>query len=288
MQPRHEFVQCLSPAGFHRMAYVEWGAPDNPEVLICVHGLTRVARDFDRLARALADRYRVICPDVVGRGGSDWLAEPAHYGIPQYAADMVALIARTGAAQVDWVGTSMGGLIGIALAGQARAPIRRLVINDVGPRLGAAAIARIGSYVGQAVDFADLDEAVRYVSVAAAPFGLKTVEDWRELVAPTLRPRADGRLVLHYDPNIAVPFRAVSAEAAAASEALMWTLYDRITARTLLVRGERSDLLSRETATEMASRGPHPRVVEVPEVGHAPTFMPSNEIALVREFLLGG
>jgi pimeloyl-ACP methyl ester carboxylesterase len=288
MQPRQDFVQCLSPAGFHRMAYVEWGAADNPQVLICVHGLTRLSRDFDRLARALADHYRVICPDVVGRGASDRLANPAQYGIPQYAADMVALIARCGAQVVDWVGTSMGGLIGIALAGQARAPIRQLVLNDVGPRLGPAALARIAGYVSRTEDFADLDEAARYVSQVAAPFGLKTIDEWRELVAPTLRPRADGRLVFHYDPAIAVPFGAVTPESAAAAEAATWALYDRITARTLLVRGAQSDLLLPETAAEMAARGPRPRVVEVPEVGHAPTLMPAAEIAPVRDFLLEG
>jgi len=269
------------------MAYVEWGDPHNPDVLMCVHGLTRLGRDFDRLARALADRYRVVCPDVVGRGQSDWLRDPAYYAIPQYVSDMVALIARLDVERVDWVGTSMGGLIGIAVAGQTGAPIRQLVINDVGPRLGPAAIARIGSYVGQPVSFADLDEAVDYVSVAAAPFGLKTRADWTELVAPTLHD-VGGRLAFRYDPAIAVPFRNTTPQAAAAGEAATWALYDRIKARTLLVRGAQSDLLTAETAAEMAARGPRPRVVEIPGVGHAPTFMPAQEIQPVRDFLLGG
>ena len=151
--PRLRQVKCLSPAGFHRMAYAEWGDPRNGRVLVCVHGLTRVGRDFDRLARALATHYRVVCPDVVGRGRSDWLRDPNFYVIPQYVADTVALIARLDVDEVDWVGTSMGGLIGIALAGQPEAPIRRLVINDVGPRLDAAAIARIGTYLGAPVSF---------------------------------------------------------------------------------------------------------------------------------------
>jgi pimeloyl-ACP methyl ester carboxylesterase len=265
------------------MAYAEWGDAGNPDVLMCVHGLTRMGRDFDRLARAMADRYRVVCPDVVGRGASDWLREPAYYAVPQYVSDMVALLARLDVEQVDWVGTSMGGLIGIALAGQAGSPVRQLVINDVGP----AAIARIGSYVGQPVSFASIDEAVDYQSVTAAPFGLKTREEWRELVAPTLR-EVDGRLVFRYDPAIAAPFRTTTPEAAAAGEAATWALYDRITARTLLVRGAQSDLLSRETAAEMAARGPRPRVAEIPDVGHAPTFMPASQIEPVREFLLEG
>jgi pimeloyl-ACP methyl ester carboxylesterase len=267
------------------MAYAEWGDADNPNVLLCVHGLTRMGRDFDRLARAMADRYRVVCPDVVGRGHSDWLRNPAYYAIPQYVADMVTLIARLNVEQVDWVGTSMGGLIGIGLAGQAGSPIRQLVINDVGPRLGPVAIARIGSYVGQPVSFASIEEAADAQSVTAAPFGLKTREEWRELVAPTLR-QVDGHYVFRYDPSIAVPFKTTTPEAAAAGEAATWSLYDRISARTLLVRGAQSDLLTPETAAEMASRGPRPRVVEVPEVGHAPTFMPAGEIQLVRDFLI--
>jgi pimeloyl-ACP methyl ester carboxylesterase len=285
IQPRLRDVKCLSPAGFHRMAYAEWGAPDNPRVLVCVHGLTRIGRDFDRLARALASDYRVVCPDVVGRGRSDWLRDPNYYVIPQYVSDMVVLIARLEVEAVDWVGTSMGGLIGIALAGQADAPVRRLVINDVGPRLDAAAIARIGTYLGAPVSFATVDEAVDYVSVVAAPFGLKKREDWRELVEPALR--ADGkRWVLHYDPRIAVPFKSVTPEGAAVGEAAMWKLYDAIRGPTLIVRGEHSDLLTRETLADMQSRGPHPAAAEVPGVGHAPTFMFDHEIALVRDFLL--
>ncbi len=258
--PRLRHVKCLSPAGFHRMAYAEWGAPDNPRVLVCVHGLTRVGRDFDRLARALASHYRVVCPDVVGRGRSDWLRDPSYYVVPQYVADMVALIARLDVEEVDWVGTSMGGLIGIAVAGQAEAPIRRLVINDVGPRLDAAAIARIGTYLGAPVSFATVDEAIDYVSVVAAPFGVKQREDWRELVEPALR--RDGE------------------------RAAMWKLYDAIRGPTLIVRGEHSDLLTRETLFEMQARHPSAQGAEVPGVGHAPTFMFENEIALVRDFLV--
>ncbi|HSQ10088.1 MAG TPA: alpha/beta hydrolase [Burkholderiaceae bacterium] len=285
MEPRSHHVNCLSPAGFHRMAYVEWGDADNPKVLLCVHGLTRMGRDFDRLARAMADRYRIVCPDVVGRGHSEWLRESAFYAIAQYASDMVALIARLDVEQVDWVGTSMGGLIGIALAGQVASPIRQLVLNDVGPRLGPLAIARIGSYVGQPVSFASMEEAIDYQSVTAAPFGLRTREDWRELVTPSMR-QVDGRYVFRYDPAIAVPFKSATPQVAAAGEAATWALYDRITARTLLVRGAQSDLLTPETAAEMSARGPRPRVAEIPDVGHAPTFMHESEIQLVREFLL--
>jgi len=269
----------------HSVAYTEWGDADNPRVLMCVHGLTRLSRDFDRLARALASHYRVVCPDVVGRGRSDWLRNPAHYVVPQYVADMVTLIARLGVDEVDWVGTSMGGLIGISLAGQPGSSIKRLVINDVGPRLDAAAIARIGGYVGVPVSFASVDDAVDYISKVAAPFGLTRRQDWVELVEPTLR-RAGERWVLHYDPNIAVPFKAVTPEIAAAAEAATWKLYDQIACPTLVVRGAHSDLLSHETLVEMMQRGPRATAVEVPGVGHAPTFMHEHEIAIVRDFLL--
>jgi len=210
-----------------------------------------------------------------------------HYGIPQYVADMVVLIARLNVGAVDWVGTSMGGLIGIALAGQLNSPIRRLVINDVGPRLDAAAVSRIGSYVGAPLTFTSVDQAVDYISMVAAPFGLTRRQDWRELVEPGLK-RQGANWILHYDPQIAVPFKAVSPEKAAADEAILWSLYDNIRCPTLVLRGENSDLLSRSTAAEMQGRGPRAELAEIAGVGHAPTLMLPHEMALVRDFLLSG
>ena len=267
------------------MAYTEWGDAHNPRVLVCVHGLTRLGRDFDRLARALPE-YRVVCPDVVGRGRSNYLRDPAYYVIPQYVADMVTLIARLDVEHVDWLGTSMGGLIGIGLAGQSNSPIHRLIINDVGPRLDAAAVARIGDYVGAAVSFTSVDQAVDYISTIAAPFGLTRREDWRELVEPGLKREGD-KWLLHYDPQIAVPFKASTPERTSNDESMLWALYDRIRCPTLVIRGAKSDLLSRETLQEMAARGPKATTREIPGVGHAPTLMLENEIAVVREFLLG-
>lgn len=280
-------VQCLSPAGLHTMRYTQWGDPRNPRVLICVHGLTRVGRDFDRLARVLCDRYRVVCPDVVGRGRSDWLRDPAHYVLKQYVADMVTLIARLDVEQVSWVGTSMGGLIGIGLAGLSQSPIARLVLNDVGPRLEVPALARIGAYVGQAVRFASLEQATEYLRSIASGFAMRSDVEWREITASVLKPDDDA-FVLHYDPAINVPIRALTPELILAGEQMLWQLYDAIGCPTLLLRGENSDLLTAVSAAEMSARGPHPRVVTVAGVGHAPMLFDPAQIEAVREFLLEG
>lgn len=285
--PRQGSVLCLSPAGFHRMAYTEWGDRTNPAVLLCVHGLARLGRDFDVLAQAMADRYRVVCPDVVGRGASDRLRDPQHYHIGQYASDMVTLIARLDVDHVHWLGTSMGGLIGISVAGQPGSPVTKFVINDVGPTLNAAALQRIGAYLGQPVRFDSVDAAVAYVTQISAPFGLKTPEEWRAITEPALRRDGDG-WVLHYDPRIAEPFRQVTPEMAAAAEAATWALWDNIRCPTLLTRGAQSDLLTRETADQMTRRGPKAKLVEFAGVGHAPMFMHDDQIGVVRDFLLNG
>ena len=285
VDPRQSSVQCLSPSGMHRMAYVEWGDPDNRNVLICAHGLTRVGRDFDRLARAVVDRYRVVCPDVVGRGNSDWLRDPSGYVVPQYVADMVTLIARLDVDSVHWLGTSMGGLIGMTLAGQPGSPIKRLVLNDVGPRIDAQGVQRIGEYVGKSMHFASSDEAVDYITLISLGFGLRSRDEWREITETVLRPDGDG-YKLHYDPRLALPIKAMTPEIAAAGQAALWKFYDQISCPTLVVRGEKSDLLSRETAVAMTQRGPHARLVEFAGVGHAPMFFDPAQIGAVRDFLL--
>lgn len=289
-EPRLNHVQCLTARGLHRMAYWEWGDPANDQVVVCVHGLTRQGRDFDTLARALCARVRVVCPDVVGRGRSDRLTDPMAYAVPTYVADMVTLLARLEARTLDWVGTSMGGLIGLSLAAlpaQGGNPLRRLVVNDVGPRIEPASLARIGAYLGQRLRFASLDEAVDHQMTIAAGFGPHTREQWRALTAPLLVPDGAGGLVLHYDPAIALPFAAVSAEQAAAGEAALWAAWDRITARTLLLRGAESDLLAHATALAMTRRGPCAELVEFAGVGHAPMLVQPEQVAVVRDFLLG-
>ena len=285
IEPTLRHVQCLDPKGLHRMAYWQWGDPANPRVLVCVHGLSRQGRDFDTLAQALVDRYRVVCPDMVGRGRSDFLSDPAGYQIPTYVADMVTLVARLDVERVDWVGTSMGGLIGMGLASLPNGPIGRLVLNDVGPVIEYAALARIGGYLGAPASWASLDEAADALWTISQGFGPLTREQWLALTAPMLK--ADGvRWKPHYDPAIALPFKAITPELAAAGQAALWQAYDAIRCPTLLLRGADSDLLSRGTARAMTERGPRARLREFAGVGHAPMLVAPDQIQAVREFLL--
>jgi pimeloyl-ACP methyl ester carboxylesterase len=291
---RQHCVKCLSPAGFHHMAYVEWGDPRNPRVLVCVHGLTRCGRDFDFLAQSLSAEYRVVCPDVVGRGMSDWLRQPMHYSVPQYAQDMTTLLARLDVEQVDWLGTSMGGMIGMALAAQPHpdpGPIRRLILNDVGPVIAAAALARIGEYLATPPEFASLAEAEHYIRTVAAPFGKLTDAQWQHLTRHVVKSIPAGTFALRYDPGIAAPFQAAMAVPGAQNgevrDVELWPLYDAISCPTLAIRGERSDLLSREALAAMRERGPRAATVEIAGVGHAPMFLDDGQVAVVRDFLRG-
>jgi len=291
LEAKIKSVQCVSLAGLHQMSYKEWGAADNPQVLLCVHGVTRVGDDFDAMARALAADYRVICPDVVGRGRSDWLRNPQLYRLPQYVADMVTLLARvldgTPGRQVDWFGTSMGGLIGLGLASLPGNPIRKLILNDIGPVLDPGALLRIGDYIGQDMRFQSFDEGAKFIRDVSLPFGPHTDDEWRKLASDVLRQDKDGQWIRHYDMGLALPFRSATPESAQADEAMLWAAYDAVTCDTLLVRGAESDLLSRETAHSMTQRGPKAKLVEIAGVGHAPTFIHDDQIAIARNYLLG-
>ncbi|MDP3820618.1 MAG: alpha/beta hydrolase [Burkholderiales bacterium] len=284
-EPRLNSVQCISARGLHRMAYWEWGDATNPRVLVCVHGLARQGRDFDTLARSLCGEYRVVCPDVVGRGRSDALADPMGYQISAYVADMVTLVARLNGETVHWVGTSMGGLIGLGLASLPNSPIAKLVMNDVGPTIQAEALRRIGTYLGAPVRWNSLEEAADYLLSISKGFGPHTREQWLALTRPMLKVDGDG-FKPHYDPNIAQPFKAVTPEMAAAGEAFLWYSFDAVRCPTLLLRGAGSDLLTRDTALAMTQRGPKARLVEFAGVGHAPTLVAADQIDVVREFLL--
>ena len=282
-EPRRRSVQCASSKGLHRIAYLEWGDPRNKDVLVCVHGLARSSRDFEELARALCGHFRVACPDLAGRGDSDRLADPTLYVVPQYVSDMVTLIARLDAESVNWVGTSLGGLVGMALAAQPGAPIKRLVLNDVGPVIAKAALERIAMYLGQAPAFPSVEEAEKYVRAVSAPFGPHTESQWRFLTETWIRKDAEGKWRPHYDPRIADEYKRTLP----AQDIELWYLYDAIRCPTMVLRGAQSDLLSRQTAEAMARRGPKAKVVEIAGVGHAPTLLNPDQIGIVRDFLHG-
>ena len=286
MQVTRKTLQCLSPSGLHSISYKEWGAPDNARVLVCVHGLTRVADDFDALAADLCQHYRVICPDIVGRGHSGRLRNALHYQLPQYVSDMVSLLARAQADSVDWVGTSMGGLIGIGLAALEGNPIGKLVLNDVGPNLNPTALARIADYVGQDVRFDSYAEASKYIRAISASFGPHSEAQWDKLARDVLRQNSEGQWVRHYDLALAQAFAATTPEMVSAGQAMLWAAYDAIRSQTFVLRGAESDLLSAATAAEMTQRGPRAQLLELAGVGHAPTLVDPVQIAAVREFLL--
>ncbi len=281
-----------------RLAYWQWGRPDAPHAVVCVHGLTRQGRDFDVLAEALlaaaGGNLRVICPDIAGRGESDRLADARHYLIPTYVGDMVKLLAhlhrQSPLTVLDWVGTSMGGLIALGLCGSPDlplpVPVRRLVMNDIGPAIEWGALERLRTYVGRMGPYATEQEAVQALSAVSASFGPHTPQQWLALTRPMLRALPEGGFGLHYDPGIAVPSASLTEDIARQAEGAMWQLWDRITAQTLLVRGAESDLLSAQTALAMTQRGPRARLVEFSGVGHAPTFVPRDQVDTVVSFLL--
>jgi pimeloyl-ACP methyl ester carboxylesterase len=280
------------------MAYWQWGEASAGHAVVCVHGLARQGRDFDVLAQGLLARsdgpLRIVCPDVVGRGRSDWLKDPMGYGVPTYVADMLALLAQLNAQaplrSLDWLGTSMGGVIGMGVCGTPNlplpVPVRRLVLNDVGPAIEWKALQRIGTYLGKAGRFETVEEAAAAMWAISTSFGPHTPEQWLSLSRPMVKALPEGGFTLHYDPAIAVPLRALTQDAAAQGQAALWQLYDHITARTLITRGADSDLLSQETALAMTQRGPKARLVEFEGVGHAPTFVAGNQIEAVASFLL--
>jgi pimeloyl-ACP methyl ester carboxylesterase len=278
------------------MAYWEWGNPQSTHVVLCVHGLSRQGRDFDVLAQGLCDKagneIRVVCPDVAGRGQSEWLKDPASYQIPTYAADMMALLAQLKPATLDWVGTSMGGLIGMVVCGHPDVvlpvPVRRLVLNDVGPVIQWQALQRIGQYLGRTGRFPTLQAAADAMWAVSSTFGPHTPAQWLALSRHMVKPTgdADGSLTLHYDPAIAIPISAMTQESSALNDAALWALYDHISANTLLTRGAQSDLLTVETAVAMTQRGPKARLVEFEGVGHAPTFNAADQVQTVASFLL--
>lgn len=303
-QPVLDYVTCSSPSGLHRMAYWQWGDPDNTAVLLCVHGLTRTGRDFDLLAQALQDDYRIICPDIVGRGKSDWLIDPAAYAVPQYIADVITLIAKLNPATVDWLGTSMGGLIGLGLAGAlsfSRAlrpdrggfglptandiPLNRMILNDIGPVLDLSGLSRIGDYVGQEQVFDDFAAATDYVRTTSPGFGQFDDAGWAAISEHVFN-QINGKWYKHYDLRMSEAFAAQTPEIIHASEAMLWQAWSSLPGKSLILRGADSDILSAATAQDMLAKNQNAALVEFANVGHAPMLRDTEQIQAVRDFLL--
>lgn len=277
-----------SPEGPKNLAYREWGDPDNPHVLLCVHGLTRISADFEYMAGEISNRVRVVAADMPGRGRSDWLNTGESYVVPTYVMACMGLIAHLKPATLDWFGTSMGGLIGMAYAslpeGVAPCPVRKLILNDVGPTLSIEALRRIALYVGKKVEFETLEAARAAIKAISLPFGPHSDAQWNTLCDSVLVQK-DGKWTAHYDPAIGEAFQNITEETVANNQAALWAAYDAIAADTLVVRGELSDLLSQQTLEHMATRGPKAKTVEIPGVGHAPTFMHADQVKIVKDFL---
>ena len=273
-------VHVEGPGRRYGLSYADWGSPGAARTVVCVHGLTRNGRDFDHLARVLAGDRRVICPDIAGRGLSDPLTDPEHYALPTYVAHMVQLLSRLGLDEVDWVGTSMGGLIGMGVAAVEASPIRRLVLNDIGPFLPKPALQRINSYLGLDLRFASLDALEAHLREIHAGFGPLTDAEWRHLAEYSAARREDGRFGLNYDQRLGQPMKTGPIE-----DVDLWPVWDQIRCPVLVVRGISSDLLLAETAAEMTRRGPRAEVVEVDGTGHAPALMAKDQIAIVRSWL---
>lgn len=282
VRPRHGQVSGVSRLSFHRIAYTEWGPEDARRVVVCVHGLSRQGRDFDRLAAFLAQHdYRIICPDLPGRGRSDWLKDPDEYGLPQYCVDMTVLLASLHAESVDWIGTSLGGLIGMVMAALPGSPIRRLVVNDIGPFLPWSALYRIGTYLRQMpTEFPDFAAANAYYREILSTFGELGDDDWRHLIEHSIERTDNGRYRMLCDPGIARAFRP-----GLLYNLNLWKYWDAIQCPTLLLRGEHSDLLPRDTAQQLTMRGPLATLVEIPGCGHAPPLLTQEQIDIIADGL---
>jgi pimeloyl-ACP methyl ester carboxylesterase len=274
-------IQVEGPEGDYGLSYAEWGSPGAARAIICVHGLTRNGRDFDHLAAVLQDQARVICPDIVGRGLSDPLGNPEHYALPTYVAHMLQMLDKLSLAEVDWVGTSMGGLIGMGVAASG-APIRRLVLNDIGPFIRKAALERINMYLGLSLSFASLEALEAHLREIHAGFGTLSDAEWRHLAEHSASRREDGTFRLSYDQRLGAPMKRGPIE-----DVDLWPVWDQIRCPVLVLRGAESELLLAETAEEMTRRGPGAEVIQIDGTGHAPALMAKAQIEIVRDWLLG-
>jgi pimeloyl-ACP methyl ester carboxylesterase len=286
MQPQLKQLPVLGRGGFRALAYAEWGSPNASRTIICVHGVSRTGRDFDTLAAALVEcDARVIVPDLPGRGRSEWLASAMHYTDRAYTSAMAALIARLDVEEVDWIGTSLGGHIGMMLAAERASPVRRLVLNDFGARVAASALRRIGGYLTRSWRFKSIEEVEAHLREALASFGNLSDAQWRHLSIHSVVRDAAGGFGFHYDPAIGMRFAIPIWY-----DIVLWQLWDKVECPVLIVRGEESDLLHAHTVELMLKRGRAAKAgrvcaVEIAGCGHAPALMDSEQINIVKKFL---
>ncbi len=280
---KYEYIECKNPNGQHRMAYTQWGDPDNKRVLICVHGFSRTGRDFDYLAAALQEKYRIICPDIVGRGKSDWLSNSSDYGLPVYISDMLTLINQLNLSNIDWVGTSMGGLIGMFIASQKDSLINRLVMNDIGPEIVPESLKRwAGKYLSQGKpDFENLTQVTEYVREFYSGYGSLTDSEWEHIAKHTVKNTSEGKYQLHYDLSITDMFRVSTGELKPVD---FWQTWSSVSCPVLLLHGEESFLLLPETIQKMQSIHPQITVKHFP-CGHNPPLLSIDQIEAIAEWL---
>ncbi|MEL6946394.1 MAG: alpha/beta hydrolase [Pseudomonadota bacterium] len=270
--------------GFHRINYLEWGNPKefkHQETLLCVHGLTRNARDFDYFAGKMCEKYRVVCPDVVGRGDSDHITNADGYNYLQYNADMNALIARLGVTEVNWVGTSMGGIIGMVLASVAQSPVRRLVVNDIGPEVSRDALMSIAEYIGRAEEFASVQQVEDYLRGIYTEFAPMTDDDWSHLAHYASRRTPHGTWRLKVDSRVGDAFR----DSISYFNVDMWETWEKISCPVLVLRGRNSTFLSEQTAERMLACGPQTDLVEFDNTGHTPTLRNDEQVKVIEDWL---
>ena len=276
-----QYITSCSIGGLHKLAYLEWGEADNPNVLVCSHGLTRNKHDFDVLAETLSDTYRIICFDLPGRGESDWLAHKMSYDYNQYTVDALMVVARTGVEKVDWLGTSMGGLLGMALASLPNSPIKRLILNDVGPYIPKDALTRIADYVGHQPSFDTTEELGQYIRTVYAGFGALTEQQWQNMLTYGQRTLDNGQFTLNYDPEISKAFMDKPLE-----DMDLWPVWNAIQQPTMVIKGENSDLLDTATAQKMTMTGPKASLITIANTAHAPALMNDADINTIKDWLL--
>lgn len=293
---KQSYLLSASPHGFHNIAYMEWGIP-NPRPIICVHGLTRNSRDFDFLAEALSQQgHYVICPDIVGRGDSDWLIDPKFYDFSQYRVDMTALIARLNCTEVDWIGTSMGGILGMGMAALPKTPIRRLILNDIGAYIPIKGIKFIQSYLGQNPTFQNYQAAENYFKKFQAGFGSLTEEQWQQVTIYSIHPLSDGQYQLKIDPaiNLSIPKLTILYQALLHPLKLisgklfdidLWEFWQKVTCPTLVIHGENSEILPEWVCSKMQQIHPDTQVIDIPNTGHAPALMSPEQIQIIQQWL---